>query len=169
MRDVWITLISVGAGAMLAVGIQLVTHRIAERHRRQHLILVMCSILDDFCAGCRAAMADQESEHNIHQEFAVPFPMVPAFPSDVDWTTISSEWVQRFLKLRLDVGKIEKRLSHASYSWGHWMGGEDGLGFEEAYELRRSKCGEFLQEASELSATLRDAAKPPVWEATSDI
>lgn len=48
MSNVVSGLVGVGVGALLSAFIQWVTHRYAKSQRRQHLLLVVCSILDDF-------------------------------------------------------------------------------------------------------------------------
>ena len=42
MNDVWIVLISVGAGAVLSAFVPLVTHRLTKKRRRRTLALLVC-------------------------------------------------------------------------------------------------------------------------------
>lgn len=149
MRDVWIVLIGVGAGAALSALIQRVEHHLAKRHRRQHLTLIMCSILDDFCFQCREAMEEQGNEHTVYQGVLVPSPRTPAFPSELDWTTIDPDWVRRFLELRLAVSRLDEHLKHI------WEESADPPQYQGVFDFRRERCGEFLQQASNLSAALR--------------
>ena len=159
MRDVWIVLIGVGAGAALSALIQFVEHRFATRQRRQHLISIMCSILDDFCFQCREAMEEQGDEHTVYRGVQVSSPKTPTFPSELDWTTIDPDWVRRFLALRLAVPRLDEYLRHI---WEEWANPPE---YQEMFDVRRERCGEFLQEASALAAALRDKAKPAIWDA----
>ena len=162
MRDVWIVLIGVVAGALLSAFIQTVIHRLAKRQRRQHLILVMCSILDDFCSDCRYAMLEEGDEYTVYQGFEVPTPLVPAFPVEIDWTTIDQDLVRRILLLRLAVSDGREILGQ---NWHDWASPPE---FPEVFAFRRERCNEWLQEASELSAELRKKANPPIWKADTD-
>lgn len=159
MRDVWIVLIGVGAGAALSTLIRYMEHRYARRQRRQHLILIMCSILDDFCSQCRDAMKEEGDEHTVYRGVLVPFPTVPAFPSELDWTTIDSDWLRRFLELRLAVPRVYDAVKH---TWDERANPPD---YREGFDFRRERCGELLLEASDLSAALRKKANPPIWDA----
>lgn len=162
MRDVWIVLIGVGAGAVLSTFIRYMEHRYARRQRRQHLILIMCSILDDFCSQCREAMEEEGDEHTFYRGVQVPFPKVPAFPSELDWTTIDPDWMRRFLELRLAVPMVHDAVKH---TWEEWASPPE---FKEGFDFRRDRCGELLQDASDLSAALRKKAKPPIWDADDE-
>ena len=78
-------LIGVFVGALLAAFIQWITHRYTTRQRRQHLILLVCSILDDFCSACREAMEEEENAFTDTGRFKVPTPTAPRVPVR-DWT-----------------------------------------------------------------------------------
>ena len=150
-------LVGVVVGALLAAFIQLVTHRFATRRRRQHLILLVCSILDDFCSDCRDAMDEEGDEYTkTRNGFLVPTPTPPAFPSEIDWTTIDHQLVRRILALRPKVRKVHERLNE---NWDDWASPPD---YWEVFAFRRDKCNELSQEASELSASLRMMANPPI-------
>ena len=155
-------LVGVGVGALLSAFIQMVTHRYSRRQRRQHLILLVCSILDDFCSDCREAINDDGDERTGVRRFWVPMPTAPVFPSEIDWTTIDQDLVRRILWLRPAVPKAEKRLEFIGNEWA------DPPEYEAAFAFRRERCSEFLQKASDLSAELRRKAKPPIWEAHTD-
>ena len=119
----------------------------------------MCSILDDFCSQCREAMEEQGNEHTVYQGALVPSPKTPAFPSELDWTTIDPDWVRRFLKLRLAVSRLGEHLKHI------WEESADPPEYQAVFDFRRERCGEFVQQASSLSASLREKAKPAIWDA----
>ena len=156
-------LIGVVVGALLTAFIQWVAHRHAKQQRLQHLILVMCSILDEFCSDCQDAIEEEGDENSYSRGgFVVPVPTVPAFPSEVDWTTVDLDWVRRFLALRLALPRVDKRVEYI------WNESAHPPKMEAAFAFRREKCSEFLQEALELSAALRKKAKPPIWEAHTD-
>lgn len=162
MRDVWIVLIGVCAGAVLSSCIQTVIHRLAKRQRRQHLILVMCSNLDDFCSACSEAIQEEGDEDTVYRGPQVPFPTQPAFPAEIDWTTIDQDLVRRILSLRHAVPKAEERLEHIGREWAN------PPEYKEYFAFRRETCSEWLQEASALSAALRKKAKPPIWAADTE-
>ena len=156
-------LIGVVVGALLTAFIQWVAHRHAKQQRLQHLILVMCSILDEFCSDCQDAIEEEGDEHSYYRGgFIVPAPTVPAFPAGVDWTVVDLDRLRRFLELRLALPRADKRLEHIWNEWAH------PPEMEAAFAFRREKCSEFLQEALELSAALRKKANPPIWEAHTD-
>lgn len=159
MRDVWIVLIGVGAGALLSAFIQIVMYRLHKRQRRQNLILIMCSILDDFCDQCREAVEEHGNEHTVYQGVLVPSPRTPAFPSELDWTTIDPDWVRRFLELRHALPRLEEHLKNI------WEELADPPHYQEVFDFRRERCGDLRQEASDLSAALRKKAQPAIWEA----
>ena len=167
MRDVWIVLVGVGAGALLSVFIQWVTHRYAKKQRRQHLILVVCSVLDDFIVTCQEAIADGgKRSPEGKREFSVPTPTPPSFSAEVDWTTIDQDLLRRFLSLRFAIAKAREQLGEQlPFIAFH----EDvAPHYPATFDFRRKKCAEWLQEASELSDAFRKRAKPPIWEAVSD-
>lgn len=155
-------LIGVGVGALLSAFIQWVTHRYDKRKRRQHLILLVCSILDDFCVDCREAMEEEGDEYTVHRGPLVPSPTSPAFPTEIDWTTIDQDLVRRILWLRHTVPKAERHLEHV---WSEWANPPD---YKEWFAFRRERCSEWLQEATELSAALRKKANPPIWAADTE-
>lgn len=163
VRDVGIVLIGVVAGALLSALTQRVEHHLAKRRRRQHLISIMCSILDDFCSQCRDAMEEEGNELTVHRGVLVPSPKTPAFPSELDWTTIDQDWVRRFLKLRLAVPRLDERLKHILEELAN------PPEYHEMFDARRERCGEFLQEASDLAAALRKKARPPIWDADPEV
>ena len=152
-------LIGVFVGALLAAFIQWVTHRYTTRQRRQHLILLVCSILDDFCSDCREAMEEEGNELTDTGRFKVPSPTAPAFPAEVDWTTIDQDLVRRILALRPAMRRIHERLDE------NW---ESSLDYPEVLAYRREKCRELSQQTSELSAELRKMANPPISGANPD-
>ena len=56
MRDVWIALIAVGVGAVLAVLAEEVARWLTKQRRRRVLALLVCPVLDRFIADCQAAI-----------------------------------------------------------------------------------------------------------------
>lgn len=167
MRDVWIVLIGVGAGALLSAVIQMVIHHLAKKQRRQHLILVVCAVLDDFIVTCQEAIDDggkQSPEGK--REFSVPTPTPPSFSAEVDWTAIDQDLLRRFLSFRLAVAKTREQLGELlPYIAFH----EDfPPNYPEMFDFRRKKCAEWKEEASELSDAFRRQATPPIWEPISD-
>ena len=100
-------LIGVGVGALLSAFIQWATHRYTKQQRRQRLILLVCSILDDFWSDCQDAIEEEGDECTPDRGgFVVPLPMGPAFPSEIDWTTIDPDSVRRILSLRPAVRRV---------------------------------------------------------------
>ena len=156
-------LIGVVVGALLSAFIQTVTHHHAKRQRRQHLILLVCSILDEFCSDCQDAIEEEGDEYTPSRGgFVVPLPTGPAFPAEVDWTTMEQDLVRRILSLRPAVRRVDERLRQ---NWDDWSDPPD---YKEVFAFRSERCGELRQEALELSASLRKKAKPPIWEADTD-
>ena len=149
-------LIGVGVGALLSAFIQWVTHRYTTRQRRQHLILLVCSILDDFCSACREAMEEEEDLVDFWGSFKVPSPTAPEFPAEVDWTTIDQDLAMRILALRPAMRRVHE---HVESSMDY---------YPEVLTYRREKCQELSQQASELAAELRKKANPPIPGADTD-
>ena len=147
-------LIGVGVGALLSAFIQWVTHRYTTRQRRQHLILLVCSILDDFCSACREAM-EEEEDLDFWGSFKVPSPTAPEFPAEVDWTTIEQDLAMRILALRPAMRRVHELMESLYY-------------YPEVLTYRREKCQELSQQASELAAELRKKANPPIPGADTD-
>lgn len=87
---------------------------------------------------------------------------MPAFPSELDWTTIDQDWLRRFLELRLVVPRVHEAVKH---TWEEWANPPE---FKEGFDFRRERCGELLQDASELSAALRKKARPAIWDADDE-
>ena len=166
MRDVWIVLIGVGTGALLSVFVEWVAHRYAKKQRRQHLILVVCAVLDDFIVTCQEAIDDGgKRSPEGKREFSVPTPTPPSFSAEVDWTTIDQDLLRRFLSFRFAVAKAREQLGEQLPFIA--FGGVPPH-YPEMFNFRRKKCAEWQQEASELSDAFRKRAKPPIWEAVSD-
>ncbi len=167
MRDVWIVLIGVGAGALLSVFVEWVAHRYAKKQRRQHLILVVCAVLDDFIVTCQEAIDDGgKRSPEGKREFSVPTPTPPSFSAEVDWTAIDQDLLRRFLSFRLAVAKAREQLGELLPYIAFY---EDFPPlYPEMFDFRRKRCAEWQQEASELSNAFRKRAKPPLWEAVSD-
>ena len=164
MRDVWIVLIGVGAGALLSAFIQWVTHHYAKRQRRQHLILVVCSILDDFIVNCQEAIDDggRRSSEGV-RGFSVPMPTPPAFPAEVDWTTIDQDLIRRFLSFRPAIAKARDQMDYIAF-WEDYPPEHP-----EMFDFRRKKCAEWQQDASDLSAAFRKKANPPIWDVATSL
>jgi len=160
-------LVGVGVGALLSAFIQWVTHCYAKRQRRQHLILVVCSILDDFIVTCREAIDDGGKRSSTgRREFGVPTPTPPSFSAEVDWTTIDHALLRRFLSFRLAIAKAREQLGEQLPYIAFY---EDvPPDYPEMFDFRRKKCAEWQHEASELSAAFRKKAKPPIWEADTE-
>ena len=155
-REVWIVLIGVGAGAVLTVFTQPVTHWLGKRRRRRALALLVCPVLDRFIADCQAAIDDAGEWHTSGtRSLSVPAPTGPEFPTDVDWTAIDPKLANRILSLPLATTRADRELAY--------IGPEVAQPpeHEEAFEFRRKQCFKLLREASELAVTLRQMAKLP--------
>ena len=101
MNDVWIVLIGVGAGALLTVLTQPVTHWLTKKRRRRTLAPLVCPALDRFVADCQAAIDDEGKRPRGNRLPSVPMPTVPEFPTEVDWTAIDPKLANRILSLRV--------------------------------------------------------------------
>jgi len=107
-------------------------------------------------------MEEDGNEHTVFRGVQVPSPKMPAFPSELDWTTIDPDWVSRFLNLRLAVSRLDE---HLKYIWDESAHPPE---YQGVFDFRRERCGEFLQEATDLSAALRRKARPAIWDADDE-
>lgn len=155
MRDVWIALIAVGVGSVLAVFAQEVAHWLAKRRRRRALALLVCPALDRFVADCQATIDDDGKRHTSGiRHFNAPMPTGPAFTTDVDWTAVNPELANRILSLPLATIRAAQELGYI----GEHTNAPDN---EEAFAFRRKLCSILQRDALELSVTLRERARLP--------
>ena len=155
VREVWIVLIGVGAGAVLSAFSPSATHWLAKKRRRQALALLVCPILEQFMLACQAAIDDQgEWRTGGTRHHSVPMPTGPEFPREVDWTSIDPSLANRILSLPLATTRADRELDYmAEFA--------QPPEHEEGFEARRKQCSKLLREASDLSLKLRHIAKLP--------
>ena len=155
-REVWIVLIGVGAGAVLSVFTQPVTHWLGKRRRRRALALLVCPVLDQFIADCQAAIDDKGEWHTSGtRHHSVPAPTGPEFPTGVDWTSIDPRLANRILSLPLAATRADRELDDIGPEIAQPPEHEEGFAF------RREQCLKLQQEASDLLMRLRRMAGLP--------
>ena len=155
MNDVWIVLIGVGAGAVLTVLTQPVTHWLTKKRRRRTLALLVCPALERFIADCAAAIDDEGERPRGNRLPSVPMPTVPEFPSEVDWTAIDPKLANRILSLRVAATRIDHELRYIAEEL------HDPPENEPWFSHRRTQYIALLLLASDLSLKLRQAARLP--------
>ena len=146
MTDVLIVLVGVSAGWVLSVLTPAVTHWLARKRRRRALALLVCPALEQPMLACQAAIEDEGGERP--RRPTVPTPTGPQFPTEVDWTAISSELANRILLLPPATARATHELNYiAKFA-------DDEPDWEPWFSHRRKRCRNLLDEASELSSAL---------------
>ena len=148
MRDVWIALIAVGVGAVLAVLAEEVARWLTKQRRRRVLALLVCPVLDRFIADCQAVLDDEGDWTGGTRHFSVPMPTGPEFPAQVDWTSINPKLANRILSLPLATIRADQELGYL----GDYVTPPE---HEEAFVFRRKRCFKLQHDALRMSASSR--------------
>ena len=155
MSNVWIVLVGVSAGWVLSVFTPAVTHWLTRKRRRRALALLVCPILEQFMLACQAAIEDEGHYPKGTRHPSVPMPTGPEFPADVDWTSIDPELAHRILSLQAAITRAEQELGYIAEEVS------EPPEHEYWFSSRRKRCRDLLDEASQLSFTLRRLAGLP--------
>ena len=105
--------------------------------------------------ACQAAIEGEGHYPKGTRHPSVPMPTGPEFPADVDWTSIDPELAHRILSLQAAITRAEQELGYIAEEVS------EPPEHEYWFSSRRKRCRDLLDEASQLSFTLRRLAGLP--------